>query len=206
MCVWAEVGLEPQLLFPERSLCTKHLHSVARSTPSPHVGGSRIIFIHGPEGRDSPGSNSWDVVKAGGRGTPRSLARRASKGEWRSDQSPEKNEGEGGRCGRRAAQFPWALCAHLGPWMTRPWLQQGCAPLARGAHLRPRSALPTAAAVVTVKMVSHPAGLPSVCLLPHVSATRGCLYSCLSLSVFHLHASARKRGEGSGLWRGEQAK
>lgn len=50
-----------------------------------------------------------------------------------------------------------------------------------------------------------PAGLPSVCLLTYVSSARGCLYSCLRLSVFHLPASACKPLKGRGLQRGELA-
>ena len=105
---------------------------------------------------------------------------------------------EGRRRGRvRGARWPSFLGSHVptGSINDNPVATAGMCPVTG-------SLMPAAWWLLLRRLVT-PAGLPSVCLLTYISTTRGCLHSCLGLSVFRLPASACKPLKGRGLQRGE---
>lgn len=116
--------------------------------------------------------------------------------EWRKGEKEEgvgrKGEGEGKR-----TRWPSFLGSRVpaGSISDNPVATAGMCPVTG-------SLMPPAWWLLLRRLVT-PAGLPSVCLLTYISTTRGCLHSCLGLSVFHLPASACKPLKGRGLQRGE---
>ena len=104
---------------------------------------------------------------------------------------------EGGRGRVRGARWPSFPGSHVptGSINDNPVATAGMCPVTG-------SLMPAAWWLLLRRLVT-PAGLPSVCLLTYISTTRGCLHSCLGLSVFRLPASACKPLKGRGLQRGE---